>query len=114
MHYLVRGELVEDAFEAMSPRESALYFQQVVKPSIEALWELAEEKKRTVRGVTSGWRENVFVVEAASSDEVARLLRSLPFGGVIRWNVSPIESLESALQSGREARRAGLKLVVER
>ena len=113
MHYLVRGELVEDEFEGMSPRESALYFQQVVKPSIEALWDLAEEKRK-VRGVTSGWRESVFVVDAASSDEVARLLRSLPFRGAVRWNVSPIQSLESALQVGREARRAGLKIVVER
>ena len=113
MLYLVRGEFVEDTFESMSPRESALYFQQVIKPSIEALWQLADEMK-AVRGVTAGWRESVFVVEADSSDEVGRLLRSLPFRVAIRWNVSPVQSLLSALQSHKEARRAGPTMVVER
>jgi hypothetical protein len=113
MRYLVRGEFVEDTLEELSPAESALYFQQVIKPSIEALWELAEERK-VVRGVTAGWRECAFVVEAASSDEVARLLRSLPFRGAIRWSVSPVQSLQSALKSHREARRAGRTMVVER
>ena len=113
MRYLVRGEFVEDTFEAMSPVESALYFQQVIKPSIEALWELAEERN-AVRGVTAGWRESVFVVEAASSDEVGRLLRSLPFRDAIRWTVSPIDSLQYALKKHREARRAMRTMVVER
>jgi len=113
MRYLVRGEFVDDTFEGMSPAESALYFQQVIKPSIEALWELADEMK-IVRGVTAGWRESAFVVEAASSDEVGRLLRSLPFRGAVRWSVSPIQSLQSALHGHREAQRAGRNLVVER
>ena len=113
MRYLVRGEFADDAFEGMLPAESALYFQQVIKPSIEALWELADERK-VVRDVAAGWRETVFVVDSASSYEVERLLRSLPFRGAIRWDVSPIHSLGSALQRGREDRRAGRTIAVER
>jgi len=113
MRYLVRGEFIEESFAARRPEESLLYFQQVIRPSIEALWELADEK-RFVQGVTTGERESVFVIEAKSNDEVGRLLRSLPFRDAIRWTVSPIDSLQSALERHREARRAMRTMVVER
>ncbi len=110
MRYLVRGEFIEESFAARRPEESVLYFQQVIKPSIEALWELADEK---VRGVATGERESVFVVEAESGAEVERLLRSLPFRDAIRWTVSPVQSLQSALQQHRDAKRA-MRMVLER
>jgi len=112
MRYLVRGEFVDDSFEGMAPEESVLYFQQVIRPSIEALWELANDK-RIVRGVTAGMRESVFVVDADSSVGVERLLRSLPFRGAIRWHVSPIQSLQSAFEGHVETKRA-VRMIVER
>jgi muconolactone delta-isomerase len=102
MRYLVRGEFTEESPEGRTPEESDLYFQLVVRPSIEALWKLAEEKK-AVRGVTAGERESVFVVDADSSAEVERLLNSLPFRGSMKWTVSPIQSLKSALDQHRKA-----------
>jgi|SRR5580658_7676029 muconolactone delta-isomerase len=102
MRYLVRGEFTEESSEGRTPEESDLYLQQVVRPSIEALWTLAEEKK-AVRGVTAGERESVFVVDADSSAEVERLLSSLPFRGSMKWTVSPIQSLKSALDQHRKA-----------
>jgi len=97
VRYLVRGEFIEKSFAARRPEESVLYFQQVIRPSIEALWELADEKN-FVQGVTAGERESVFVVEAESGDEVGRLLKSLPFRDAIVWTFSPVESLQFALQ----------------
>lgn len=111
MRYLVRGEFVEESFAGRTPEESTLYFQQVIKPSIEALWQLSAEKG--VRGVTAGEHESVFVAEAESEAEVGRLLRSLPFREAIRWTFSPIQSLQSALRKNREARRAK-RMFVER
>ncbi|HEV2389269.1 MAG TPA: hypothetical protein VGS04_00955 [Nitrososphaerales archaeon] len=105
MRYLVRGEFIEESSAGRTPEESTLYFQQVVKPSIEALWQLTDEKK-VVRGVTAGEHESVFEAEAESEAEVGRLLRSLPFREAIRWTISPIQSLQSALRKSREARRA--------
>jgi hypothetical protein len=102
MRYLVRGEFTEESPEGRTPEESDLYLQLVVRPSIEALWRLAEEKK-AVRGVTAGERESVFVVDAESSAEVERLLDSLPFRGSMKWTVSPIQSLKSALDQHRKA-----------
>ena len=113
MRYLVRGEFIEESFAARRPEESFLYFQQVIKPSIEALWELADQEN-FVQGVTAGERESVFVVEAESSDEVGRLLRSLPFRDAITWTFSPVESLHFALQRNREAKRAMRTMVMER
>lgn len=104
MRYLVRGEFIEESSAGRTPEESALYFQQVIKPSIEALWQLSDEK--VIRGVTAGERESVFVAEAESEAEVGRLLRSLPFREAIRWTFSPIQSLQTALRKNREARRA--------
>jgi hypothetical protein len=112
MRYLVRGEFIEESFAGRTPEESTLYFQQVIKPSIEALWQLADEKK-VIRGVTGGEHESVFVAEAESEAEVARLLRSLPFREAIRWTFSPIQSLQSALKKSREAKRA-MRMIVER
>jgi hypothetical protein len=112
MRYLVRGELIEESLEGRTPEESTMYFRQV-KPSIDALWKLGEEKN-AVRGVTAGGRESVFEVDADSSAEVGRLLRSLPFRASMRWTVSPILSLKSALAQHREAVRAARGIVLER
>ena len=103
MRYLVRGEVIEESLEGRTPEESELYFQRVVRPDIEALWKLAEKEERAVRGVTAGERESVFVVEADSSADVERLLSSLPFRGSMKWTVSPIQSLKSALDQHRIA-----------
>jgi len=113
MRYLVRGEFIEESLEGRTPKESDLYFQQVVKPSIDALWKLAEEKK-AVRGVTVGERESVFVLDADSSAEVERLLRSLPFRGSMKWTISPIESLKSAPDQHRKAVQPMRAMIAER
>jgi hypothetical protein len=113
MRYLVRGEFIEEGLKGRTPEESDLYFQQVVRPSIEALWKLAEEKK-AVRGVTAGGRESVFMVDADSGAEVERLLRSLPFRASMKWTVSPIESLKTALDQHRKAVRAMRALIAGR
>jgi hypothetical protein len=110
MRYLVRGEFTEESLKGRTPEESDLYFQQVVRPSIEALWTLAE----AARGVTAGERESVFVVDADSSAEIERLLSSLPSRGSVRWTVSPIQSLKSALDQHRKAVQAMRATIAER
>jgi hypothetical protein len=109
MRYLVRGEFIEDSLEGRTPEEHDLYFQQVVWPSIEAL---AEEK--AVRGVTAGERESVFVLDADSGAEVESLLCSLPFRGSMKWTVSPMQSLKSALDQHRKAVQAMRAVIAER
>ncbi|MDA4133013.1 MAG: hypothetical protein OK454_07815, partial [Thaumarchaeota archaeon] len=69
MRYLVRGELIEESLEGRTPEESAMYFRQVVRPSIEALWKLGEEKK-VVGGTVAGLREAAFIIDVDSNAEV--------------------------------------------
>ena len=111
MHYLVKAEFIEEILAGKTPEESAMYIQQVVKPSLEALWKLAEEKK-VDGGVVAGVREAVFIIDVDSNAEVGRLLRSLPFWGAMRWTVSPLQSFQSAIDQDSEAIRAMRAMVV--
>jgi len=111
MHYLVKGEFIEEILAGKTPEESAMYIQQVIKPSLEALWKHAEEKK-VVGGVTAGVREAAFIIDVDSNAEVGRLLRSLPFWGAMRWTVSPLQSFQSAIDQDSEAIRAMRAMVV--
>jgi hypothetical protein len=113
MRFLVRGEFREETLKGRTTEESALYFQQVIMPSVEALWNVADGE-RVARGLSLGGLESVFVVDAGSGEEVGRLLGSLPFRGAVRWTVSPIKSLQSALQEHRQSKRAVRTMVVER
>src|SRR5271154_349635 len=111
MHYLVTGEFIEEMLAGKTPEESAMFSQQVVKPSLEALWKHAEDKK-IVGGVVAGAREATFIIDVDSNAEVGRLLRSLPFWGAMRWTISPLQSFQSAIDQDREAVQAMRAMVV--
>jgi muconolactone delta-isomerase len=111
MHYLVKGEFIEELLAGKTPEESAMYSQQVVRPSLEALGKHAEEKK-IVGGTVAGAREAVFVIDVDSNAEVGRLLRTLPFWGAMRWTVSPLQSFQSTADQDREAIQAMRAMVV--
>jgi hypothetical protein len=111
MHYLVQGEFIEEILAGKTPEESAMYIQQVVKPSLEARWKHSEDKK-IVGGVLAGVRESAFIIDVDSNAEVGRLLRSLPFWGSMRWTVSPLQSFQSAVDQDSEAVQAMRAMVV--
>ena len=111
MQYVVRGEFIEETLAGKTSEESAMYIQQVVKPSLEALWNLAQEEK-IFGGVVAGARECAFVIDADSNTEVGRVLRSLPFWGATRWDISPLQTFQSALDQDREAIQAMREMVV--
>jgi len=112
MHYLVKGESIEEVLAGKTPDEMSTYVAQIIKPSLEALWKLAEEKK--IVGVVAGAREHAFVLDAESNADVGRLLRGLPFWGATRWTVSPLQSFQSALEQNRETMESTRPMVVER
>jgi hypothetical protein len=113
MHYLVKGEFIEELLAGKTPEESATFVQQVIKPGLEALWKHTEDKK-IVGGTVAGAREAAFIVDVDSNAEVGMLLRSLPFWGDMRWSVSSLQSLQSAIEQDREAIQAMRPLIVER
>ncbi len=55
---------------------------------------LEKEKKIVAGGVIGGARSGVVIIEAASNEELGELLLSIPFWGISKVDVTPLESFE--------------------
>lgn len=85
-----------------SPEETVHVLENVILPSFDELIKLEREKKILAGGLPVGDRAFVFIVEAASNDEVDKLLRRLPMWGAIRWNVIALQTFEGRATQERE------------
>jgi len=99
MLYLVTGEWVEDP--TASAEEFPTLWEQMVRPSLEALSKMVDDKK--TGGVFAGQRMGAFIIDASSHEEVGKILASLPFWSRLTWNVTPLESFRSAIERDRRA-----------
>ena len=107
--FLVIGEYVEPG-PAFTAQQTVMMIEQLITPSLEMLakW---EEEGRVKGGLVAGEREGAFIMEAASSEEIGGMLRSLPFWGLLKWQVKPLQTLRSAMEQDRksvEAARAAV------
>ena len=73
----------------------------MVIPSLE-MWGQWENEGIIKGGVFAGERAGAFVLEAASHEEVGERLSSLPFWGMIKWSVRPMQSARSAAERERK------------
>jgi hypothetical protein len=85
-----------------SPEETLEALENMVLPLFEALMRLENEKKILAGGVPLGDRAFVFIVEAASHDEVDRLLRRLPLWGMLKWDVMALQTFAGRADQERE------------
>ena len=99
MLYLVTGEWIEDP--TVSAEEFPTLWEQMVRPSLEALSKMVDDKK--TGGVFAGQRMGAFIIDASSHEEVGKILASLPFWSRLTWNVTPLESFRSAIERDRRA-----------
>lgn len=78
------------------PAQVATLAEHAILPSLETLakW---EADGRVAGGVPAGSRGVAFLIEAGSGEEIGELLTSLPFWRINRWNVTPLQSFESAV-----------------
>ncbi len=102
MKYLVRMDLI-DPGPLLSPQQVAGILENLVVPSFQALVKLEKDGKILAGGLEAGARSGVFIVDAPSHDELSRLLESLPFWGIIKWQVTPLESFEHRIEGVQEA-----------
>ncbi len=58
---------------------------------------MADEKKLT-GGILAGQRAGAFVIDAQSNEEVGTILAGLPFWGLVKWDVKPLQSIRSAIE----------------
>jgi muconolactone delta-isomerase len=101
MHYLVTGEYVETGALLPPPQVSQM-IEHTIIPSLEALAKLQKDGKILAGGIIVGARAGVFVLEAASHEEVTRTLLALPFWGLLKWDVTPLESFSHRASFERE------------
>jgi muconolactone delta-isomerase len=67
--------------------------EQMVFPSMEAVAKLQDQKKILAAGLVAGERSLVFMIEAASHTELSFVLVSLPFWGLVKWDVTPLDPI---------------------
>ena len=99
MKYLVSGS---EGPGFATPEEAIEILEEVVLPTFDALMKLEARKKIAAGGLPVGDRAFVFIVEAASNEELDRLLRSLPAWGVLDWHVTPLQSFAGRAAQERD------------
>ena len=99
MLYLITGEWIDDP--TVSLQEYATLWDQMIRRSLEALSNMADEKK--TGGVFAGQRAGVLILDVSSHEEVGRFFGSLPFFSRIKWNVTPLQSYRSTIERDSKA-----------
>ena len=102
MLFLVTAKFVE-AGPLLPPEGFVQLLDQTILPSVETMAQW-EEEGRIRGGVFSGQREGGFTIEADSAEELGQLLSSLPFWGVLKWDVKPLQSFRSVVERERGVR----------
>jgi len=101
MKYLVTMELM-GSVPVASPQEMAQWLEQTIIPSEKAVMKLEAEKKVLAGGDLSGRRGWALIVEAASNEELSRILSSIPEWPFLEVDVTPLDSFEERLAQVRE------------
>ena len=99
MKYMVSGS---EGPGFASPEEAVEILEEVVLPTFDVLMKLEAQKKIAAGGLPVGDRAFVFIAEAASNEELDRLLRSLPAWGVLEWHVTPLQSFAGRAAQDRD------------
>jgi len=94
MQYLVEAENIDGLIPMKDVPD---YINHIVIPSYEQLIKLESENK-IKGGLLAGHRAGAFVMEAPSNEELGKMLRSIPFWGMVKWKVTPLQSIKSALE----------------
>ena len=101
MQYLVEAENIDGLIPMKDVPD---YINHIVIPSYEHLIKLESENK-IKGGLVAGQRAGAFVMEAASNEDLGNMLRSIPFWGMVKWKITPLQSFKSAMeQDGKIAK----------
>ena len=88
-----------------TPEEAIEVLEDLVLPSFAMLERFETEKKILAGGLPVGERALVFIVEAASHEEVDSMLRGLPVWGALEWEVTPLQTFAGRAAKDRAVLR---------
>jgi muconolactone delta-isomerase len=101
MQYLVTGEYVEPG-PLLPPDQVATMIRQAILPSHDALTNLKAEGKLIAGGYSVGERAGAFIFEVDSNEELDSLLQGLPYWGLIKFRVTPLQEVEGKRERDRQ------------
>ncbi len=101
MQYLVTQELVDPG--PLLPADQLLgMYRTAVLPGHEALINLKSEGEILAGGYPLGERAIAFIVEAESPKELDSLLLEIPFWGITKTKVTPLQNFEDRREQDRQ------------
>ena len=101
MQYLVTMDFV-DPGPMLPTQQYAEMMRQVVLPGHEALKILKSEGKILAGGFPVGERAIAFIVESDSPSELDALLEFIPFWGIVKTKVTPLQDFEARHDQDRQ------------
>src|SRR3954471_3590556 len=85
-----------------SAEETVAVLETGILPTFDALMKLQEDNKILAGGLPIGDRAFVFIAEAASNEELDRMLRNIPAWGVMKWDVTALQTFTGRAAQERE------------
>jgi hypothetical protein len=85
-----------------SQEEAVSVLEEIILPSFDKLIWLEKKKRILAGGLPVGDRAFVFIAEAASNEELDKLLRELPMWGSLDWEVTPLQTFSGRADQERE------------
>ena len=101
MQNLVTMEYVEPG-PLFSAQQLGQMVGETILPSFDLLAGLQSEGKIVAGGVLAGTRTASFIVEVASNDELDQLLEGIPWWGIMRTSVAPLQSFAGRVAQDRK------------
>src|SRR5918993_4467653 len=105
MQYLVTMDFVDPGPMLPTQQYSGM-MRQAVLPGHEALKTLRSEGKIIAGGFPVGERAIAFIAESDSPKELDSLLQFIPFWGITKTKVIPLQEMEDRHDQDRKANRA--------
>jgi len=102
MRFLVSGS---EGPGFASPEETLAVLEKGILPTFDTLLKLEAEGKIVAGGLPVGDRAFVFIAEAASNEDLDTLLRRIPAWGVLKWQVTPLQSFAGRAAEERNVLR---------
>jgi hypothetical protein len=84
----------------VAPGQLAGLIEGIYIPSFQAMDKWEKEGKAT-GGLFAGQRAGAMIIEASSGEELSSRMQSLPFWGMLNWEVIPLQTFGSGVEDAK-------------
>jgi hypothetical protein len=84
-----------------SPQQLGQMVEQTILPGFDVLVGLMADGKIAAGGVLAGTRTATFIIDAASHDELDQIVEGIPFWGVMKTTVAPLQQFAKRAANDR-------------